>query len=515
MQILILLSLMISLIASEIAVVPADWQVAGSPGSTLALTAASTLAVAIMFLAANLLAIRQLDRFGKLNRRAYRRLLSRLTWLMLFVFACQLFLFRWASLASGALDIPVLNVLAVWAPFPLMLLSFWAAGYPVDVRLRLVDLSQRLTLGMPVYPAGSVRAFWSLRQFLAFQIRFQLLLILLPLLAILTLKTLVERVHVLVQPHLQARLWTAEQIQSLLAVMLMSVSICVLVLAPPVLARVFSSRPLPCGALRDKLLLAIQRLGVRVRQVLLWDTHGMVSNAAVMGPWGRLRYVLLSDALLETLPDEQIEGVFGHELGHVVHHHLLYYLLLLVGLLVWGGYAGTAIISLGAVQRLMAASPLIRLLIDGGLLLIIVAGMLTVFGWISRRFEWQADLTGAQSILLGPLAQAPLAPAGTSADRPDDLTAQPPSAPDGALHRPPHPAAAEIYLAGLFRIADINGLDRGQWTWRHGSIAGRGEHLRRLYDPKQFRRFQFTIRFVKLAILALSAGAAAVFVWSL
>ena len=50
-------------------------------------------------------------------------------------------------------------------------------------------------------------------------------------------------------------------------------------------------------------------------------------------PW--MRYVLLSDVLLERMSDE-IEAVFAHELGHVVHRHMTWYIIFfgMAGLLV-------------------------------------------------------------------------------------------------------------------------------------------------------------------------------------
>jgi len=49
-----------------------------------------------------------------------------------------------------------------------------------------------------------------------------------------------------------------------------------------------------------------------------------MGNAAVMGFIPRFRYVLLSDLLLETMTDEQVEAIFAHELGHVMHRHLFW-----------------------------------------------------------------------------------------------------------------------------------------------------------------------------------------------
>src|SRR6185436_21061634 len=81
-----------------------------------------------------------------------------------------------------------------------------------------------------------------------------------------------------------------------------------------------------------------RRIGLRYREILLWHTHGMAINAAVMGFVGPLRYILVSDALLETMDEEEIEAVFGHEAGHVRHYHLQFFMLfVMVTMYITGG----------------------------------------------------------------------------------------------------------------------------------------------------------------------------------
>ena len=66
---------------------------------------------------------------------------------------------------------------------------------------------------------------------------------------------------------------------------------------------------------------------MRYRDILVWHTHYNMGNAAVMGVVPQMRYVLLSDLLLERMDDEQIEAVFAHEIGHVVHRHMVWYVI--------------------------------------------------------------------------------------------------------------------------------------------------------------------------------------------
>ena len=71
----------------------------------------------------------------------------------------------------------------------------------------------------------------------------------------------------------------------------------------------------------------------------MWDTRGGVANAMVAGPLPWVRYVFLSDRLLDELTPGEVEAVFGHEVGHVRHGHFFFYaafMLLSVAALIGG-----------------------------------------------------------------------------------------------------------------------------------------------------------------------------------
>ena len=57
----------------------------------------------------------------------------------------------------------------------------------------------------------------------------------------------------------------------------------------------------------------------------------MMVNACVTGILPRFRYVLLSDALLDSLSPLESAAVFGHEIGHVAHRHFLYFAFFFMG----------------------------------------------------------------------------------------------------------------------------------------------------------------------------------------
>ena len=61
--------------------------------------------------------------------------------------------------------------------------------------------------------------------------------------------------------------------------------------------------------------------GLRYRNILVWRTGSMITNAAVLGFWGPLRYLLVTDALLDEMTSDELTAVFAHEVGHVVGRH--------------------------------------------------------------------------------------------------------------------------------------------------------------------------------------------------
>ena len=82
---------------------------------------------------------------------------------------------------------------------------------------------------------------------------------------------------------------------------------------------------MPPGRLRDRLEASARRLGVRYHNLYIWHTRGNLATAMVAGLVPRFRQIVFTDLLLATLTEDEVEAVFGHEVGHVKHGHLLYY----------------------------------------------------------------------------------------------------------------------------------------------------------------------------------------------
>jgi len=95
-------------------------------------------------------------------------------------------------------------------------------------------------------------------------------------------------------------------------------------LAPVILIPIFFKlKPMEPGALKDRLLALCGRHGVRVKDVyhLGLGEKTEKGNAAFVG-LGATKRILIGDTLYEKYSVEQVEAVFGHELGHQVHGDL-------------------------------------------------------------------------------------------------------------------------------------------------------------------------------------------------
>jgi len=258
-------------------------------------------------------------------------------------------------------------------------------------------------------------------------------------------------------------------------------------LIPPILGLV----RLAPGPLRDDLESLARSAGIGVREIWVWPTDGLVANAAVIGVFPRLRCVMLSDALLECMPREQVLAVMAHELGHVMRRHLLWLLPVILAcwslagivaapLAQWAYHAIAPEVGEGSRESLVGALVLAR---DASVLVLGLAA----FGYASRRFERQAD-TDAVRLL---------------------------SAREGSGEHTP--AAVAAMSGALASVAFLNRVPPERPSWRHGSIAWRRRHLAQLVGaplgPLAVDRFVAILGWssvaIVLAALAWSSIAAA------
>ena len=160
------------------------------------------------------------------------------------------------------------------------------------------------------------------------------------------------------------------------------------VFAPLLMQFLWKTEPLTDTELKQKLQCLTERSGIKYRDIGVWQTGSLsIANAAVAGIIPRNRKVFITDTLLHNFPDEQIETIVAHEIGHIRHKHLLVSTLLVLGYLLSS-----------VIFYLLVMEPLKEPLAEFPILLTIISILFFVFyfkilyNFLSRRFEHQADL---------------------------------------------------------------------------------------------------------------------------
>lgn len=397
-----------------------------------AVAVACYLAVAALAAyAANRLGLRALLR-GTTRRAHQVFLLLTHTWLLGGLAGLRLLGFgNWKVLAS----IPLLYEIVALAPFVAALLLVWMLSYGCYSATRQRVADRQAAAGIPV------RSGWTFREYIDYNLRHQFLFIAAPV-AMILLATDCLRLYM--HPILPER--SADAVTDGLSLLLAGG---VFVISPAIIVRLWKTRRLPAGPLRDRLEAMANQLNLRHREILLWQTGDMIANAAVMGAAGAFRYILLTDALVRRLPDKLVESVFAHEAGHIRSHHIPYMLLFAVSSILACSVVGEAV---------MSAWPAVPWAGDAIALTLLIAVWATGFGWLSRRFERQSDVTAA--CLVGPQGRG------------GDCVSY---------------EGAATFAQALQWVAQLNGTPMRQFNWRHGSILRRVDYILELADGERGR----------------------------
>ena len=433
--------------------------------------------------------------------------------------AITLVLTPWAPLVREGWHlgvIPLVGDLVVLGPFALSILIAWIILYRVELQIRkaatiLGGEESSETSAAPMNEATAALALAkktlgptepTLGVYLMDKCRHQILIVAAPMSLIVLAKHFIDLArHDIIR--VTTLPWAADAVLGI-------VSAGVLAIAPVLLRFVWATEPLPAGPLRERFVRTCRRIGLSYREILLWHTHGTAINAAVMGFVGPMRYIMVSDALLETMTEEEIEAVFGHEAGHVRHWHLQFFMLFgVVSMYIAGGVI-LAFYYAGMKWHL----PIFRE--DDVLQLVALAALLAVwlfgFGWLSRRFERQADLYGVRCLtpdVKSCVARCPVHGGGRtpSANDPEQTAGGgQTAASDGSRQAEIGGlcvTSANLFGRTLIRIADLNGIPKDAPSWRHGSIGDRCRLVERLTaDRAALQRFDRQLLWIKVGLAA-------------
>ena len=472
------------------------YRLVADPTATLAAVAAVTLLPAVVGALVTRAVLRALERYPEApsyGQAGFQRGMTLIQFLIAAGQAGVMVCTDWLPLCSRTpivgTWILVPGVLSL-VPLLLSIILVWIATYPADRAVRQIALEVYLYLGKPLRPV------WPLGEYLQYNLRHQVLFVLAPMLLILLASDVVTRYERVIR-RFTGQAYAPDVLVGL-------ATIAVAIVAPEILRHIWITQRLPEGPLRDRLQSLCRQMRLRCRDLLVWRAGGMIVNAAVMGVIAPLRYVLITDAMLEQMEDAKIEAVFGHEAGHVKHHHIQCFLLLALisGCLVTIFSVHTR----GLARTNESEYQLLLTLLGAGLVL--KWGL--VFGWISRRFERQADVFGVRTLAL----------AGLPCSLPCALHSPSPNpGPKGG--DPLCATAAHVFSHALYEVALLNGMQPEARSWRHSSIASRSRFLLQLAeDPRRTKHFERVVRLVQVAIL-LSAVAASLWaaqelrVWTL
>lgn len=293
-----------------------------------------------------------------------------------------------------------------------------------------------------------------------------------------------------------------------------------LVLVTPALMRfVWDTVAIGPGPLRDQVQAMCKRYRVRVGGPLLWRTHGTMVNGAILGIFWPLRFMLLTDALLERLTPSQVEAVMAHEVAHVRRRHLIWLGVCVISTVMVGVWAIGA--AAGLFEKVVKVHPNDEAL---SILATVIAlgGAGLVFGMVSRRFEWQADAFAAQHMSQKEKGSEErrdevrpndgMYPAPTAPSLPSSVPSSslPSSAPRVTRE------AVAVMASALQAVADLNGISATRFSWRHGSIRQRQQRLLSLVDvPVAKAPIDRQVRLIKLAAAAALLAVLASMVWEL
>ncbi|HAU37035.1 MAG TPA: hypothetical protein DCX07_04890, partial [Phycisphaerales bacterium] len=209
---------------------------------------------------------------------------------------------RWLVEDLHLSGVPLVPKLLAVAPFLAALEFVWLLDYPYYRAVR-----RRIWAGRDDAPC------WSPAEYLDYNTRHHVLFIAVPV----SLIVLGVDLLALGAPVLDRAL-PAPAGQMVQAAGSFAVAGAVFLLSPLLIVRVWRTERLPDGPLRARLQDTCARLGLHVRDLRVWRSGGQIVNAAVMGLAAPVRYVLLTDALLEYLDERGVEAVFAHEAGHIV-----------------------------------------------------------------------------------------------------------------------------------------------------------------------------------------------------
>jgi len=286
----------------------------------------------------------------------------------------------------------------------------------------------------------------------------------------------------------------------------------IIVAAPLLIIRIWDTAPLPQGPLHETLQAMCRQYQVKIAQILVWRTRKSMINAAVLGVTGRFRYILLTDELLDKFSPIQVQAVMAHEIAHIRLKHIPWLLAAGFSMLMLGSVAAELLLrfTLPVLVNLTLSWPELhdeivqfsshetfQAVLGASFVLIL---WVPAFGWVSRRFERQADTFAVEHLA----SQRHVACASTL-----DSTSHDSTEPQAALSATLIQADdKDVMVDTLSRIAILNAIPSRKPSWRHGSFKWRLDYLNSLEGkPVGAADVHKTIMLIKIAVVLIILAA--------
>jgi Zn-dependent protease with chaperone function len=243
----------------------------------------------------------------------------------------------------------------------------------------------------------------------------------------------------------EVRLWNA---------LFALVMLCVLgMMLPFLLKNTWEMVPVPDGPEKELLLSVAHMARFEHPRLYVWKTGNTMANAAIVGVTRKSRVVLFSDSLLAQMGPSELAAVFAHEMGHAFRRHVPIFVVFVLGFVMLGDLVAEHVFH---DQPFWAFMTLIG----------VMGVWFLTFGWLSRRFELEADLFSLD--LLGEVRSL------------------------------------------ISALEKVGGRLRDVASWRHFSTAERVEFLARAEaDPNVGRRLRRDLRrftWLGVALFVVTAG---------
>lgn len=173
-----------------------------------------------------------------------------------------------------------------------------------------------------------------------------------------------------------------------------------MVFLPFFIQLIWKCTPLEESELKKRLDKICEKANFKHGGMKIWTVMNDSLTAAIVGVIPKFRYVMFTKRLLNEFPEDAIEAILVHEIGHSYRKHLLIYPFIIFGMMVVAGlfslFISETLIHFLTYENMLHPSnfwsffdPLIVFILYA---LLIAVYFRLVFGFFSRLFERQADL---------------------------------------------------------------------------------------------------------------------------